>query len=171
MRRGQTGFTLIELVIVIIILGLLAATALPRFMDVTEDARIAAVRGAGGGFSSATAITHAQWMADGASTAASTTVTLDQQVIGVNNLGWPINNVAVVANGDPVDMTTDGSCTNVWNAILAGGRPPLGASGDYTVSTSGGDDDICVYTYTQDTDMSITYDTSTGEITIDSDPT
>lgn len=169
MRKGQTGFTLIELVIVIIILGLLAATALPRFANITDDARIAAVRGGGGGFASAVAITHAQWMAEGASTAASTFVALEGQTVGVNNLGWPIDDAAVVANGDPVTMTV-GTCSDVWNGILGGGRPPLGASGDYTVTVTGGDSDICVYTYNAATGMSITYDTSTGEVTIDSTP-
>jgi MSHA pilin protein MshB len=53
MKLKQQGFSLIELVIVIVILGLLAATAIPRFLNVTDDAENASVDGVSGGLATA----------------------------------------------------------------------------------------------------------------------
>lgn len=61
MQRTQQGFTLIELVVVIVILGILAATALPKFVDLSGDARLAAVKGVAGALNSSASINYGTW--------------------------------------------------------------------------------------------------------------
>ncbi len=59
MKQQQKGFTLIELIIVIVILGILAVTAAPRFLDLSSDARKSAMQGVLGAVKSASQIAHA----------------------------------------------------------------------------------------------------------------
>ena len=59
MKQVQRGFTLIELVMVIVILGVLAAVAIPKFVDLGTDAKTAALQGVIGGISSASAVNYA----------------------------------------------------------------------------------------------------------------
>lgn len=113
-RRKERGFTIIELVVVILLLGILAAVALPRFINVTDRAYGSAVEGVYGGFATGVAMYRAQYVADGQR----------DPVVSVENVGLPFN----LTTGYPAiaDAT---ACENIWKAVLQSGRPSVSYSG------------------------------------------
>jgi MSHA pilin protein MshA len=149
--RKEKGFTLIELVMVIVILGILAAFALPRFADLGGDARRSSIQAASGAVKSASAIAHSAWLAAGS--AASAPVTLENTSIAMSANGYPL------ADGVGLDAS---SITT--NGIVGAARL---SEDDYTMAAASGDLTVtlgeCSFTYTEGTGaVSNISDTNTG---------
>jgi prepilin-type N-terminal cleavage/methylation domain-containing protein len=88
MHRRNTGFTLIELTAVIVIVGVLASVALPPIANLRTEARIAAVRAFAGALYGAAAMLHAKWLVAGGSGRRS--VTIEGSTVAVDPLsGYP----------------------------------------------------------------------------------
>lgn len=116
MKTKQNGFSLIELVIVIVILGLLAATAIPRFLNVTDDAQDASVDGVAGGLSTAVSFVRSQWEVDGRR---NNNVLLDGTSVNLDTrFGYPTGTSVTDATA-----MTDASCQEVFNTVLQSAPP------------------------------------------------
>ena len=142
--RKEKGFTLIELVMVIVILGVLAAFALPRFADLGGDARSATIEGAAGAVKSAAAIAHSVWLADGGDP---DPLVLDGVSVVMSDEGYPA-------------ATAQSATAN--EGITAAAQI---AAADFAFVASTGVFTITDFTASPAVGCQFTYDDTTGQVT------
>jgi prepilin-type N-terminal cleavage/methylation domain-containing protein len=117
-KSGQAGFTIIELIVVILLLGILTATALPRFLDVTDEAHAAVVDAVQGGLVTGGALFRAQFVAEGEN-AGTALAEFDSNI--PNSDGYPVGTANLT-----LDSSAD--CLAIYQGLLQEGRPSIAAA-------------------------------------------
>lgn len=152
--KRQQGFTLIELIIVIVVLGILAVTAAPQFINFSSDARASTVKGAQASIQGAMQLVYARSLVDGSENQApGAGVDVETEAGKVTiAYGYPtadadgIAKAAGLSDSDWTQVDGTGSADDASPAAGAVGFHPVGVDPDFTAGN-----DSCHVTYTEAT--------------------
>jgi prepilin-type N-terminal cleavage/methylation domain-containing protein len=159
---AQHGFTLVELIVVIVILAILSVTALPRFVDLGDEAYHSSVAGTAGNFRSAVVLANAACLTRNFAGFDNLTS------FGAGNVDFNANCLPASTNGINNLNVNANRCLQIWNGILLPAPSISTPAVDTTDYRAQGGGTICTYTYRKDagTVRRFTYNAATGAISV-----
>ena len=115
--HSSSAFTLVELIITLVLIGVLAAVALPRFSDLSEDSEIAQAQGVAGSMRSAVNTVKAIFQSQGHPTRVQNLQGFGNNDVDTNNIGYPIG--IDKGNGNENVGRQNKGCAELWDGILS----------------------------------------------------
>ena len=137
MKNTKTGFTLIELVVTLSVIAILAALALPRYIALQTQARVAKTQAIFGGIRSAAALAHAQVLATNTVTSGPTSISMEGVTVNIVN-GYPTADANGIVTATQMNPLAD-------QITISGGGPNAGDL--LTININGGTAGTCTVTY------------------------
>lgn len=167
LKQKEKGFTLIELIIIIIVLGILTTTALPRLLDIKQDAQVSIVKATGGAFDTGINIARVKLLAMGVSAPAANIPIYsarDEGQLDFNQWGWPAKNSPIEESSPKTENVAD--CISLWTTVLEEGSTVSNSSelstSEYQATYI--EPEQCQFYYNAQPSLSIYYDSRNGNV-------
>lgn len=170
-KKVTSGFTLVELIIVIVILGILAVVAAPRFIDVTDDANLSTVKAISANLQKSVKDANLRWQMSGSPGRIQNLSDFSDGTLDMSTNGWPVG--LDKGNGTDNVGQGDAGCHALWNYLLVSAPQANLDTSQPFQSYRHSDSKSCSFVYRKNGDtatrtaaeLGVLYNSVTGSVT------